>query len=210
MPKKCKPASIALRPVLHIFCEGSKTEPHYFEQYRQRFCVVPSRIKVEPTKKNNPVGLVQEAIKKQRQKDIPKTDQFWVIFDREAESSIPEAIHAQARKMAEEHGVQIALSNICFEVWLLLHRRKNVAQCDCCDTLLKRREFRDLFPSYEKGEPIHFSKEEITAARKNAVLLNKQTIDGADPSWTVPSRWNPYTDVYKVLDAIDTFVSNNF
>ncbi len=62
---------------------------------------------------------------------------------------------------------------------------------------------------YDKGSKDIFriiSKEkEIETARQRAKALNENTKKSADPSWTMPYQWNPYTDVYKLLDDIDKF-----
>jgi hypothetical protein len=60
-------------------------------------------------------------------------------------------------------------------------------------------------PGYEKGGKYRFASEQIAAARSNAKRMNKQTISGADPAWTQPHQWNPYTNVFELLDAIDVF-----
>lgn len=203
MPKKRKQIVRELRPVLHIFCEGAKTEPHYFDQYIRRFAKSPSRICIERTKKNTPVQLVQEAKKMCGRSNVLKEDVFWVVFDRESEQKYPEALHDQARQLAQANGIHIALSNVCFEAWLLLHRRETCPACNCCEELTSRKEFREAFPKYAKGVEILFAKSEIDKARVRAYAMNLRTKSGADPSWTVPSKWNPYTDVGCVLDAID-------
>lgn len=202
MPKKLKHQVEQLRPVLHIFCEGANTEPWYFSRYINRFSRVPSRIKVEPTKKNTPVQLVQEA---KKMKKAHPNDQVWVVYDRESETKYPESRHQQARQLADSNGINIALSNVCFEVWLLLHRRQTCPMCINCDDLTSRKEFKELFPDYDKSDEVVFTPEEIELARKRAVVMNQQTIAGADPKWKYPSEWNPYTDAYRVLDAIDSF-----
>jgi hypothetical protein len=56
-----------------------------------------------------------------------------------------------------------------------------------------------------KGEKRLFSVDEVAAARKYAKRLNAQTKSTANPKWKKPHQWNPYTDVYKLLDAIDDF-----
>lgn len=205
MPKKSKLVTIPLKPILHILCEGSKTEPQYFYQYISRFCRVPVRVKVEKTKRNTPLELVKEAIK--LKKKSPSCDVFWIVYDRESEINCSEYIHQQVRDIAKTNGIQIAISNICFEVWLLLHYTKSIPQCDSCLALTNRREFQENFPRYLKNAEIHFSREDIDNARENAKEMNQRTISGSDSSWNVPSKWNPYTNVYEVLDSIDRFTS---
>ncbi len=195
-----------LRPVLHVFCEGSKTEPNYIEHYKDLFCLGKmASIVVEKTDKNTPVQLVEEAVRLKNSPLVSRNDVFWVVYDRESPRKYDETLHQEARNKAKANDINIALSNVCFEVWLLLHYQSTCAACDTCDELIGRKDFKKHFPTYEKGAECVFSVEQIKAARRNAEKLNKRTINAADKDWNVPSRWNPYTDVYKLLDAIDSF-----
>lgn len=206
MRKRDKTAVRPLRPVLHIFCEGSKTEPNYIEHYKDLFCVGKSAsIVVEKTDKTTPVQLVEEAIRLKNSAGSCAIDEFWVVYDRESPAKYDEKLHQNARVKAEANGINVVLSNVCFEVWLLLHFQPTCAACNTCDELIARKDFKKYFPSYEKGGKCDMSPDQITTARKNAVALNKRTIDAANKNWNVPSMWNPYTDVYRLLDAIDAF-----
>ena len=206
MRKRDKRPVRQLRPVLHIFCEGSKTEPNYLEHYKDLFCTGKSAsIAVEKTDKTTPVQLVEEAVNLKNSATVGAKDEYWVVYDRESPTKYDEKLHQQARSKASANGVHIALSNVCFEVWLLLHFQPTCAACNTCDELTGRKDFKKYFPSYEKGAECVFSAEQITTARKNAAALNRRTITAANKDWQVPSMWNPYTDLYKLLDAIDVF-----
>ncbi len=207
MPKKRNDPR-KLNPVMHIFCEGEKTEPNYLKGYLDEF--IPGNrslkvIRIEPTKKNTPMQLVEKAIREK--KSSPEGDLFWVVYDRENENKYPGSIHARARVKADNNNVKIALSNICFEVWLLLHFRSSTGPYDSFDDLWKRSPLKKHLPQYDKGDRTIFDSVSggIPSARKNARKLNKNTKDGADPSWTRPDQWNPYSNVYELLDAIDRF-----
>jgi hypothetical protein len=204
MPKSRKgKQQKVLKPRLHIFCEGARTEPNYLNGYIDR-CFPGTKLTiVETTKKNTPVQLVDEAVKAKRHKDAPKEDQFWVVYDRESSIKYPDTLHEKAYAKAKANGIRVAFSNVCFEVWLLLHFQATVPTCDSCDDLCKRSSLKDHIPNYDKGEKRLYTADEVSNARKNAVKLNKQTIAGSDASWTKPYQWNPYTDVYKLLDAMD-------
>ena len=197
---------LQLRPVLHIFCEGSKTEPNYIEHYKDLFCrEKKASIVVEKTDKTTPVQLVEEAIQKKASPSVSKDDVYWVVYDRESPIKYDEKLHQEARDKAKANGVHIALSNVCFEVWLLMHFQPTCAACDTCDELVSRKDFKTHFKEYEKGAECTYSTEQIMKAKHNAEKLNARTINAADKSWVVPSMWNPYTDVYKLLAAIDSF-----
>ena len=207
MRRRDKKLIRGVRPVLHIFCEGSKTEPNYIEHYKNLFCLgKTASIVVEKTDKTTPVQLVEEAVTLKNSSGSCKTDEFWVVYDRESPVKYDEKLHQKAREIAKKNGINVALSNVCFEVWLLLHYQSTCAACNTCDELIRRKDFKSHFPSYEKGSECQMSEEDIMMARKNAIFLNKQTIDAANENWNEPSMWNPYTDMHKLLDAIDAFV----
>lgn len=194
-----------ISPVLHVFCEGEKTEPNYISRYKDLFCEKAVAIKIEKTEKNTPVQLVQAAVScKQSNRDALQ-DEYWVVYDRESPAKYSEKLHAQARDLACRHGIHIALSNVCFEVWLLLHKQRTCAACNSCAELLGRADFKAAFDGYEKGSPCTLTREQIIQARDRAEKLNANTIAGADKDWKVPSKWNPYTNVHELLVAIDRF-----
>lgn len=220
MPKKNNRPDRDVKPVFHIYCEGEKTEPNYINGYIDKFFpTLRPLIKVEPTKKNTPVQLVNVAVAAQAaaKKNSLDEDVFWVAYDRESEQKYKDVLHAQAHDKAKSHGISVAISNVCFEIWLLLHFQHTNASYSCYDDLrnssvlraeCKKRGLSD----YDKGDKLIFTilkKDEIKDARERAIRINKQTENSADPSRTKPYQWNPYTDVYKLLDAIDNFAKEN-
>lgn len=202
MPKRKQRRERELRPVLHIFCEGTKTEPYYLERYIRNRFPGTKLIRVEKTFKTTPRELVDEARKTLR--DAPDGDIAWVVYDREAPTEYVDSLHAAARQKAGKK-VQIALSNVCFEVWLLLHFQPTCKAHNSCDDLLQRSRLKKLISGYDKRIRWEDFEEKIEYARQNAKRMNKLTKRGANPKWTQPHQWNPYTDVYKLLDAIDEF-----
>ena len=135
------------------------------------------------------------------------------MYDRESEQKYADNLHSKAYENAQKHAVSLAISNVCFEVWLLLHFQDTTAPYCNCDDLIKNSvlriecEKRGL-QNYDKGNKAIFSlfdDEEIKQARIRAKKLNEQTEQSADSSRTKPYQWNPYTDLYKLLDAIDEF-----
>ena len=203
MPKKRTEQQRDLKPRLHIFCEGEKTEPNYLNGYIER-CFPGTKLTiVEKTDKTTPVQLVEEAVLEKGRN--PPDDLFWVVYDRESTVKYSADFHNQAADKAKANDINIAFSNVCFEVWILLHFQETVPPCDSYDDLRKRTPLTTHIPDYDKGEKREFSEEEVSAARKNAEKLNAQTISGADRSWNKEHQWNPYTDVYMLLDAIDGF-----
>ena len=202
MPKPKQRPARKLSPVLHILCEGTKTEPYYLGQYIHEHFPGTKLIRIEKTPKRAPKELVAAA--REILRCAPEGDIAWVVYDRESPTKYSDSLHAAARQKAGGK-VQIALSNVCFEVWLLLHFQGTCKAHDSCDDLLQRSRLKELIPDYDKANRRRYSEDEINFARQNAKQMNESTKRGANADWTQPHQWNPYTDVYKLLDAIDQF-----
>lgn len=216
MPKRRNTKPVRkLPPVLHIYCEGEKTEPNYLNSYLEKHHPTNRRlkvIKIEKTKKNTPCQLVDEAVTKKMSRDTPEHDLFWVVYDREGESKYSDSLHAMALTKAEANGVEVALSNVCFEVWLLCHLEYSTAQYSCYDDLksnsnldknIKKLGFPDGYTKCDKSICDKLM-EHVAIAKGNARRMNKITIAGSPKSKCAQYQLSPFTNVPDLLDAIDT------
>jgi len=100
MPKKRKGNTRTVKPVMHIFCEGDKTEPNYINGYLKSVHQGNRRLKivvVEKTRKNTPVQLVDEALEAKKNKSTPDGDVFWVVYDRESVAKYDNELHKKVR-----------------------------------------------------------------------------------------------------------------
>lgn len=214
MPKKRPKAVKDVTPVMHIYCEGEKTEPAYFKKYLEKTRPGDIRTKViqiEATKKNTPIQLIDVAIEKLR--SCPEGDTFWVVFDRESHQKYKDELHHQAYSKARGKGINIAISNVCFELWILLHFQDCSSPYVSFDDLmaksgLKKQLQDNGIQSYEKGESRIFDliQGDVAQARIRAKEMSEATKAAADAKKTMPYQLNPYCDVYLLLDAIDEFV----
>ena len=120
MPKKISPKGISLsgrkkntrnlRKRFIIVCEGEKTEPNYFRQFR-----VPKDVIEIIGLGANTVAVVQRAIEEKQK--YPGAE-VWSVFDRD---SFPAQNFNNALNLARQHSIKIAYSNEAFEIWYLLH-----------------------------------------------------------------------------------------
>lgn len=215
MPKSRQQNQRQPNRTLHIYCEGEKTEPNYLQGYIDwRFPGERSKvvIKIEAAKKNTPLQLVEEAIAASKSDKTLAGDEFWVVYDREAGDKYPDKLHEQARKLAQKHGIHIALSNVCFEIWLLLHFRDNTKPYRNCAELVSSREFKDSMrearvDNYDKGNHKLFERlrPRIDDARVRAGKMNQATRAAAAAATCQPHQLNPYTDLPLLLAAMDAF-----
>jgi len=115
--------SVAQRPELRtivVFTEGSNSEPDYVNGLRRLPRIrddVALRLEIHPEHRQ-PLTLVRMAVERSRD---PEVDECWCIFDVEWPQNHPNLASAVA--MAHENGVRLAISNPCFELWLILHHQ---------------------------------------------------------------------------------------
>ncbi|MFL6074029.1 MAG: RloB family protein [Mycobacteriales bacterium] len=96
-----------------VVCGGLRTEPAYLEGLKSWARNPAVRVRVKP-RGGSPQQLVQYAIEVLR-RERENFDEAWCVFDVD-DFDIAEAV-AHARRA----GIELAVSNPCFELWLLLH-----------------------------------------------------------------------------------------
>lgn len=214
MPKKRPSKTENVLRRMHIYCEGKKTEPNYIRSYiQERFGDrLRDVVVVEDAKTNTPIQLVKEAIKWKESGSHPKGDAYWVVYDRESPAKYRDALHDEAFNLAAQHGINISLTNVCFEYWLVLHFVSSNAPYNSYDDLMAKsclkEEIRKLTgQKYEKGSSSIYRlvSKGVSKARERAIQINNQTLDAAPPKIRKAHLLNPYTDIPKLLEAIDSF-----
>ncbi|WP_313055324.1 RloB family protein [Atlantibacter hermannii] len=198
---------------MYIFCEGTKTEPQYLEAFIEDRVKQKSKvIKIPPTKKNTPVQLVDEAIDKKKSKETIDGDVFWVVYDRESVSKYSKKLHCEAYAKAQKHGIRVALSNVCFEFWVLLHFEYTTSHYTCFDNLMAESNLKQYLKGvgigkYEKGSDILYFvvKDSINDAKGRAKRVNQFVIESSGNEKQQPHECCPYTNIYELLDSIEDF-----
>lgn len=221
MARKRKNNTRIVKPKIYIFCEGEKTEPAYIRAYinfkypkSARLRDAERPIVIKDTNKNTPVQLVEEALKHKKNLSFEK-DEVWVVYDRESPAKYSDELHAKALNAAKTNNIHVAISNICFEYWLLLHL-SNSAQANAnCDSLIKSSTFVNGFKKigvtdYDKKDKsakcvaeLLMKDEYLNAAITNAERNNLNSIKSSQASESEPYKIQPYTNVHKLLSAID-------
>ncbi|MGC5343084.1 RloB family protein [Streptomyces sp. DT24] len=107
-----------------IYCEGERTEDQYFKGLKGELRSLPVSICMGG-KHGEPKTLVRAAAAhKERAPSSPQDrcmeyDEVWCVIDVEAPAPHPGL--KEALELAAGHGIEVALTNPCFELWLLLH-----------------------------------------------------------------------------------------
>lgn len=120
-----------------IVCEGSETEPNYFESFiADNYSQVLSPI-VKGGGRST-CSLVKWA--KDKKDELERAsqlrfDRVWVVFDKDDNNDFDKAI-----ELARKYGFQVAWSNEAFELWFLLHFQY-------CDTAISRTAYIEKLES---------------------------------------------------------------
>ena len=182
------------RKTLVIICEGERTEPLYLEALKRQPNVkdaasVDLRIAAEH---GMPEALVCAAIKaRDRSADEEdEIDEFWCAFDVEWPRNHPRL--REAVQQARDNGIKLAISNPCFEIWLILHFEQHGSWLDNDGA---RRLRRRLDGAPDKGlDPAKYMPL-VSKAMDNATALEKRHVrDGTE----FPMD-NPSSGIYLLL-----------
>ncbi len=109
-----------------IYCEGECTENHYFKGLRRELRALPVSVCIGGTH-GEPKSLVRAAIAHKKRAPQSAADRYtaydevWCVMDVEAPTPHPSL--GEAVRLANRNGIGVALTNPCFELWLLLHFR---------------------------------------------------------------------------------------
>ncbi len=187
------------KPLVWIVCEGANTEPEYFWGLVAKFRkarvqvvdILPAGVPLSAVRKAKEVR--EEARKRARREGDKnaKNDTVWCVFDRDEHPNVPEAF-----AMAKANKLDVAFSNPCFELWLLIHfdDPPGLVHRDKATELLKKQ----LAEYGKEAGSVNMEKliPGLSAACKRAEKLCKLERD--DP---IRER-NPYTDVHRLASYI--------
>jgi len=165
-----------------IVCEGKKTEPLYFEQFRAPGLVIEAKgIGM------NTVSLVKEALRLQGEGTY---DQVWCVFDKDDFEKIDDAI-----QFAHSRGMRTAYSNQAFELWYVLHFccMQNALDRKAYIKMLERKEHLGF--KYQKNDPRLY---ELLLPKINIAIKNAQKLL-REYGKVKPSLNDPSTTIHKLV-----------
>ena len=178
-----------------LFCEGEVTEPEYFSGWRRFLRSRLISVEISP-ERGDPLRLVEGAVsakrtaereaKRERDENL-RYDEVWCVLDVDDHARL-----GKARELADRHGISLAISEPCFELWGLLHYQDQWAYAECstvCEAL------RRHLPYYDKRLDFDAIRPQYSQARERAIALDQQR-DRTNGSS------NPSTDVWRLVDSL--------
>jgi hypothetical protein len=189
-----------------ILCEDEKSSLFYFKSFRndEKFRRNLSAVSIEVYHPKNfsPLGLVKDAIKRQlkaKENSIPYDD-IWVVFDKDTHKRIPEAYNL-AENNSDKIKINIAISIICFEFWVLLHYDKIIRPFHNCDELIHYIKINYL-PKYEKHSNCFDDlKEKMDCAIINGKYVEKAVSDDLSRGTKVYNL-SAYTNIHHLVEKL--------
>ena len=187
------------KKTLVVFCEGEKTEPQYLEALKKQpeiRDVAAVDLRIETGHGGAvPLTLVALAIDARGRAvaEEAEIDEFWCVFDVEWPRNHPGLSDAVHR--AHENGIHLAITNPCFELWLILHFNDHGAWLD---NDAARRLRRALDGSSDKSlEAVKYMALVAAAARRAAELETRHQKNGA-----VFPHDNPSSGMHHLIASI--------
>lgn len=184
------------RRAIWVFTEGKVTEEGYVNFYHRRH---RSEVTVTVDRfHGGPFELVERAISTKREEEREERrgrswapNEFWCMFDIDTHPKL-----AEARKLAAENEVNVAITGPCIELWFALHFTDQTAYLSAA----KAQELAAMYLSGGKrltDSDLGLLAENFGAAKARALKLGeKHRGDGtAQP-------WNPHSTVWRLIDAI--------
>lgn len=108
-----------------IAAEGECTEKIYFEALRSSVQNSRVHIKIldrsaEDRHNSSPEFVLNQLVQYENENQIADDDELWLVIDKDRWTI--KAIKTVAQRCVQDSALHLALSNPCFELWLLLHR----------------------------------------------------------------------------------------
>lgn len=212
MPRRTQRRPASLRRRRHVveprrrfylYCEGTRTEPAYFEALRRTFD--NAQVLVTTTGVGGVPGTVAEqAIRRARDirgsrrrrasrpSSFEESDEVWAVFDRDDHPDFGQAVAS-----CRDSHVGVAQSNPCFELWLVLHFEPYDRPSTTGDA---QGRLHELMPAYHHRRSPAPSFTELLAELPHA----EQRADGQAQTRLREQRpnGNPSTTVFHLTRAI--------
>lgn len=195
-PSKPLRRNVAVRQpkkTLQIFCEGERTEPEYLLALKREpevrdVSAVDLQVELGSTG-SVPMTLVNLAVEAIRNSD----GEVWCVFDVEWPQNHPNLVEACDK--ARRHGIRLAISNPCFELWLVLHHREQSAWLDNDPA---RRLRRSIDGQDDKGvDPSRYIPHRSVAAERARRLADRHSVNE-----TAFPQDNPSSTMFELIDSV--------
>lgn len=171
---KRKENSLETPKLFIVACEGEKTEPNYlnslFDWLKQEYRIAQGSFIIVSHQHSDPCGVLQDLLSAPEYSDL--FDEKWIVIDRDevmvtkkGSSGHTKENFCKAIMAAKDKGVKVAWSNLCFELWFVLHFNYRDTACD-------RKEIQENAKNLLTANGILSSEESINNMKSKTNLFN--------------------------------------
>ena len=185
-----------LRQIL-VFAEGEVTERDYLNGWR-RETLGHVAIELSPVSGSAPLTLVEHAVaaKKEAERAERKQrgvayDSVWCLFDVDDHPNLPEA-----QRLATEHGISLAITNPCIELWFLLHFRDQTAHIERKAAISAAKSETKCGKHLTAAAVTELVKRHPDARKRSIGLEERHRLNGT------PMPANPSSSVWRLIDDV--------
>lgn len=181
-----------------VATEGARTEPQYIAHLKLQGWIDRSRVIVEviPTQDgtSSPNHVIHRLSEAQQRFQALPSDECWLVLD--VDRWGPRLLSEVAQE-ATQKGYKLAISNPCFELWLLLHFTDSAPSSSSCAAI--EEQLRQIHGSFNKSnlDGTLYTRERVNEAVERARRLDSSPTD----------RWPqspPGTHAYRLFTRILT------
>lgn len=179
-----RPPARRSRPLILVVCGAKRTESQYFTGLRDS---LDSRaVDIVITHHAKAPGQVVTYARDYAQRSTKDFDEVWCVVD------VDEFELREAEADARRCGIELSVSNPCFEVWLLLHHvdcRAALARCAAARDRMKRH-----VPGYDKTK-LDFA---CFAGGVTDAVARAKALEPTGANWAK----NPSTSVWRLVEKM--------
>jgi hypothetical protein len=184
--------------VILVVTEGKVTEKEYIEGFAKS--VRNNRVEVKVYEGAGVPKTVVETAKERKRTaeqraeregdDNLRYDEVWAVFDVDEHPSIPDA-----KQMARDNGIDLAVSNPCIELWLWLHFAEQPG-------IQHRHDLQQMMKKHIAGYKKHVDfddyRDRYDDAVRRSCRLDEQAVEVHEEGR------NPTTGVWRLTESIRT------
>ncbi|MCS7484819.1 RloB family protein [Umezawaea endophytica] len=176
-----------------VFTEGKNSEPEYITGLKKLPQIadnVAMNLIIHP-EHGVPLTLVELALDRKHDKEV---DELWCIFDVEWPKHHPNL--DEAITLATKNDIKLAISNPCFELWLILHHKDynkfcNTGVAESASRKLDGRAGKSIDPS------VYIPLRKVAAKRAKALESRHESNETRFP------HDNPSSGMHSFLQSLE-------
>ena len=190
------------KPLIVICTEGGKKSSEYL--YFRHFASRDLRIQFSSGNSTDPEGMLEDLINYINNEDIKSEDEckIFLVIDTDLNENRIKKIEEIIPK-CQKYNIEIITSAPTFEIWYLMHYRKNKLKFSTSQDI--KKELEKINGIYKENMDMYQSIiEMLEEARKTALNIDQKIINDNEDLF----RSNPHTSIYKIIVAIEEYKNN--